>query len=322
MPKVVVTDYTFPNLDIEKQVLVSGGCELAGHQCRTPEALIEVVRDADHVLTQFAPVNANVVNAMERAKVIVRYGIGYDNVDLAAAAARGIPVCNVPEFCTDEVADHTLGLILATTRCLFQNHHATSAGDWGLAVPLGQMRALARLTVGIAGLGRIGQAVAKRLAGFGCRLLVFDPAIPADEIAQAGAEPASLDDLLGNSDLVSLHCPSNEKTRWLINESSIAKMKPGAILINVGRGELVDPDALVAALGQGRISAVGLDVFSPEPIPADHPILRMENVIVGSHIASASEQAVVTLRESAAKTVLKAINGEPLPNIVNGVTNA
>ena len=322
MPKVVVTDYTFPNLDIEKQVLVSGGCELAGHQCRTPEALIEVVRDADHVLTQFAPVNANVVNAMERAKVIVRYGIGYDNVDLAAAAARGIPVCNVPEFCTDEVADHTLGLILATTRCLFQNHHATSAGDWGLAVPLGQMRALARLTVGIVGLGRIGQAVAKRLAGFGCRLLAFDPAIPADEIAQAGAEPASLDDLLGNSDLVSLHCPSNEKTRWLINESSIAKMKPGAILINVGRGDLVDPDALVAALGQGRISAVGLDVFSPEPIPADHPILRMENVIVGSHIASASEQAVVTLRESAAKTVLKAINGEPLPNIVNGVTNA
>jgi len=184
------------------------------------------------------------------------------------------------------------------------------------------MRALARLTVGIVGLGRIGQAVAKRLAGFGCRLLVFDPAIPADEIAQAGAEPASLDDLLGNSDLVSLHCPSNEKTRWLINESSIAKMKPGAILINVGRGDLVDPDALVAALGQGRISAVGLDVFSPEPIPADHPILRMENVIVGSHIASASEQAVVTLRESAAKTVLKAINGEPLPNIVNGVTNA
>ena len=322
MPKVVVTDYTFPNLDIEQQVLVRGGCELAGHQCRTPEALIEVVRDADYVLTQFAPVNANVVNAMEQAKVIVRYGIGYDNVDLAAAAARGIPVCNVPEFCTDEVADHTLGLMLATTRCLFQNHHATLTGDWGLAVPLGQMRALAQLTVGIVGLGRIGQAVAKRLAGFGCRLLVFDPAISTDEIAQAGAEPASLDDLLGNSDLVSLHCPSNEKTRWLINESSIAKMKPGAILINVGRGDLVDPDALVAALGQGRISAVGLDVFSPEPIPADHPILRMENVIVGSHIASASEQAVVTLRESAAKTVLKAINGEPLPNIVNGVTNA
>lgn len=173
-------------------------------------------------------------------------------MDLAAAAARGIPVCNVPEFCTDEVADHTLGLILATTRCLFQNHHATEAGDWGLAVPLGQMRALARLTVGIVGLGRIGHAVAKRLAGFGCRLLVSDPAIHTDEIAQAGAEPASLDDLLGSSDLVSLHCPSNEKTRWLINESTIAKMKPGAILINVGRGDLVDPDALVAALGQAR----------------------------------------------------------------------
>ncbi|MEC8988147.1 MAG: NAD(P)-dependent oxidoreductase, partial [Verrucomicrobiota bacterium] len=128
--------------------------------------------------------------------------------------------------------------------------------------------------------------------------------------------------LLANSDLITLHCPSSETTRWIINESSISKMKPGAILINVGRGDLVDPDALVAALGLGRISAVGLDVFSPEPIPADHPILRLENVIVGSHIASASEQAVITLRESAAKTVLKAINGEPLPNIVNGVPNA
>lgn len=322
MPKVVITDYTFPNLDIEKLVLEPIDCELSGHQCRTPEALIKVVRDADHVLTQFAPVNTDVVNAMERAKVIVRYGIGYDNVDLAAAAARGIPVCNVPEFCTDEVADHTLGLMVAATRCLFQNHHATTNGNWGLAVPLGQMKTLARLTVGIVGFGRIGRAVAKRLAGFGSRLLVYDPAIGDEEIEQGGGEPISMGELLANSDLITLHCPSSETTRWIINESSISKMKPGAILINVGRGDLVDPDALVAALGLGRISAVGLDVFSPEPIPADHPILRLENVIVGSHIASASEQAVITLRESAAKTVLKAINGEPLPNIVNGVPNA
>ncbi|MDP6794021.1 MAG: C-terminal binding protein [Verrucomicrobiota bacterium] len=321
MHKIVVTDYTFPNLKIEQQVLEPARCELAGHQCRTPEALIEVVRDADYVLTQFAPMNADVVGVMERAKVIVRYGIGYDNVDLEAARARGIPVCNVPEFCTDEVADHTLGLMLAATRCLLQNHRATSTGNWGLAVPLGQMRAISRLTVGIVGLGRIGRAVAKRLAGFGCRIMVCDPAIGSREIEQTGGEAASLDDLLGNCDLITLHCPSSEATRWIINESSIAKMKPGVILINVGRGDLVNPDALMTALNQERISAVGLDVFSPEPIPADHPILRMENVIVGSHIASASEQAAVTLRESAAKTILNAIKGEPLPNIVNGVSN-
>ena len=321
MSKVVVTDYTFPNLEIEQRVLGPSGCELAGHQCRTPEELIAVVRDADHALVQFAPVNADVVNSMERAKIIVRYGIGYDNVDLKAAAAKGIPVCNVPEFCTDEVADHTLGLMLATTRCLFQNHRVTAAGKWGLAVPLGQMRAMAQLTVGVVDFGRIGRDVAKRLAGFGCRMVVFDPVVNAEEIEQAGGEPVSLGDLLADSDMVTLHCPSTEATRWMINESSIAKMKPGAILINVARGDLVDPDALVAALGQGQISAVGLDVFSQEPIPADHPILKLENVIVGSHVASASEQAAFTLRESAAKTILKSINGEPLPNIVNGVAN-
>ncbi|MDP6915011.1 MAG: C-terminal binding protein [Verrucomicrobiota bacterium] len=321
MPKIVVTDFTFPNLEIEQKVLQPSGCELAGHQCQTPEALIEVVRDADYVLTQFAPLNAEVVDAMERAKVIVRYGIGYDNVHLDATRAKGIPVCNVPEFCTDEVADHTLGLMVAATRCLFQNHHATTNGNWGLAVPLGQMKTLARLTVGIVGFGRIGRAVAKRLAGFGSRLLVYDPAIGDEEIEQGGGEPISMGELLANSDLITLHCPSSETTRWIINESSISKMKPGAILINVGRGDLVDPAALMSALGQGRISTVGLDVFSPEPIPKDHPILRMENVIVGSHIASASEQAAITLRESAAETILKAIKEEPLPNIVNGVSN-
>jgi D-3-phosphoglycerate dehydrogenase len=321
MPKIVVTDFTFPNLEIEQQVLQVSGCTLTGHHCQTPEALIEVVRDADYVLTQFAPVNADVVNAMERAKVIVRYGIGYDNVDLDATRARGIPVCNVPEFCTDEVADHALGLMLAATRCLFKNHHSTTKGDWGLAVPLGKMKTLARLTVGIVGLGRIGRAVAKRLVGFGCRMLVYDPAIGDEKIEKEGGEPTSLDKLLANSDLISLHCPSSETTRWIINESSIAKMKSGAILINVSRGDLVDPAALMVALGEGRISAVGLDVFSPEPIPKDHPILRMENVIVGSHIASASEQAAITLRESAASTILKAINGEPLSNIVNGVSS-
>ena len=189
MPKIVVTDFTFPNLEIEQKVLQPSGCELTGHQCQTPEALIEVVRDADYVLTQFAPLNAEVVDAMERAKVIVRYGIGYDNVHLDATRAKGIPVCNVPEFCTDEVADHTLGLMVAATRCLFQNHHATTNGNWGLAVPLGQMKTLARLTVGIVGFGRIGRAVAKRLAGFGSRLLVYDPAIGDEEIEQGGGEP-------------------------------------------------------------------------------------------------------------------------------------
>lgn len=319
MQKVVITDYTFPNLSIEQNILNPTNCELSGHQCKTPESLIKIVRDADYVITQFAPINAQVVNSMEQAKIIVRYGIGYDNVDLNAAALKGIPVCNVPEFCTNEVADHTIGLILATTRRLIQNHLATCNNNWGLAVPLNQMQSLSKMTVGLVGFGRIGRAVAKRLIGFGSKIMVADPVISEKVIHQAGCEPVHIDNLLSKSDVISLHCPSTEETRWMINESSISKMKMGAILINVGRGDLVDPDALSSALNKGQISATGLDVFSPEPIPVDHPILKMENVILGSHIASASEHASITLRETAARTILKSINKESLPNIVNGV---
>ncbi len=152
MQKVVITDYTFPNLSIEQDILKHTGCELSVHQCKTPESLIKIVQDADYVITQFAPINAQVVNSMEQAKIIVRYGIGYDNVDLNAAALKGIPVCNVPEFCTNEVADHTVGLILATTRCLIQNHFATCNNNWGLDVPLNQMRSFSKMKVGLVGI--------------------------------------------------------------------------------------------------------------------------------------------------------------------------
>ncbi len=318
-PKVVVTDYAFPDLTTEQQILTPAGGEVVGRQCKTEADLIELCRDADVVITQFARVTARVVSAMARARVIVRYGIGVDNVDLETARARNIPVCNIPDYCIDEVADQTLAFILTTTRQVVPHTVHLRAGNWGLAVPLAGMKTLRDLTVGVVGFGRIGREVVKRLAAFKCAVRVCDPLVPPAEMEKLGAQALPLDDLLKAADVLTLHCPSTPQTRKLMNQEAFAKLKPGAIFINVGRGDLVDTPALTAALASGHLGAAALDVFDPEPIPADHPILKMPNVVLAPHIASASPAAVKKLRETAANLALKALRGEPLPNIVNGV---
>jgi D-3-phosphoglycerate dehydrogenase / 2-oxoglutarate reductase len=321
MPKVLVTDHTFDPLDIEQRILEPLGALLDTHQCKTAEQLLPLVADADAVLTQFSPVNAQVVAAMKKVRVIVRYGIGVDNVDLEAARERGIPVCNVPDYCIDEVADHTFAFILAVTRQVVPNCLGVRSGQWGLAVPLAQMKTLRDLTVGVVGFGRIGRAVVLRLLPFGCRIQVFDPAVHQKEIESAGATAASsLDELLPECDVLTLHCPSTAQTRRMVNTARLANMKRGSILINLARGDLVDTQALVAALQDGHLAAAALDVCDPEPIPPNHPLLRMPNVIVAAHVASTSSRAVRTLRETAAGLVAKCLRGEALPNIVNGVT--
>jgi D-3-phosphoglycerate dehydrogenase len=278
------------------------------------------VREADAVIAQFASVNADVVNAMTKAKAIVRYGIGFDNVDCNAARERGIAVCNIPDYCIDEVADHTLAFILAITRQVVPNALDMRAGKWGLATPVSAMAALKHLTIGVVGFGRIGREVVRRLLAFKARVLVFDPVVAAGEIEKSGAAAAaSFDELLAQSDVVSPHCPSNPKTKQLFNADAFSKMKSGSVFINVGRGDLADSSAVTAALQSGHLAGAALDVFDPEPIPADHPIRTMPNVILASHIASASPPAVKTLRETAARIALQAVRGEALPNVVNGV---
>jgi D-3-phosphoglycerate dehydrogenase len=320
MPRVAVTDFGFDDLDVERSILEPLGCTLASLKTGKKRAeLLELVRDADYVITQFAPVDAGVIDAMPRCRLIVRYGIGVDNVDLAAAAARGIPVCNVPDYCTDEVADHTLAMILEMTRRVSQTSAVVKSGRWAPGVPPDRMRALKDMTVGVVAFGRIGRAVALRLKPFKCRILVHDPAVPPARIEEDGFAAASLGDLLARSDLVTLHCPSSEQTRHLINARSIATMKRGALLVNVSRGTLVRTDDLVAALQDGHLSAAGLDVVDPEPIAAGHPLLGMDQVLITPHCASVSTASVRKLRTSVAETVAIAVRGGPLPNIVNGV---
>ena len=321
MPTVAITDHTFPDLDLEAAVLRPAGVDIVSLKEKHPPAeTAELVREADAVITQFAAIDATVIGAMSRARAIVRYGIGYDNVDGAAARERGIPLCNIPDYCIDEVADQTLAFLLALTRQVVPNTLAVRAGRWGLATPLASMAALRHLTVGVVGFGRIGREVVRRLLAFRARVLVHDPAVAPAEITAAGAEPvAALGDLLAQADVVTPHCPSNPATRGLFHAGTFAAMRPGALFINVGRGDLTDSAALTAALESGHLAGAALDVFDPEPIPPGHPILSMPQVVLASHIASASPPAVKTLRETAARIALMAVRGEPLPNIVNGV---
>ena len=318
-PKIAVTDYTFDSLDLETSILEPLGRVVGQKTGKDRAQLAELVSDAAAVITQFAPVDAAVVGAMQRCRVIVRYGIGVDNVDLRAAADRGIPVCNVPDYCIDEVADHALAMILDLTRKITANAGKVRAGGWGLAVPLQALFALKGMTVGVVAFGRIGREVAARLKAFKCRVLVHDPVVDPALVRDAGLVPVGLDELLESSDLVTLHCPSNDQTRGLINARRIARMKPGVLLVNTSRGNLVVTDDLVAALRSGTIAAAALDVTDPEPPDAGSPLVAMDNVIITSHIASASPQAVDRLRRQAAGTVVLALQGKALPNIVNGV---
>jgi D-3-phosphoglycerate dehydrogenase / 2-oxoglutarate reductase len=318
--KIVITDYSFPNLDVEEGILKPLGYDLvAWKEKRSATELTQLVVDADAVITQFAPVNSEVIASMKNAKIIVRYGIGVDNVDLEAAKSRGIPVCNVPDYCVDEVADHTLAFILATTRQVVSNCVLLREGKWGLATPLDQMKAMRDLTVGVVGFGRIGREVAARLRAFKCQVLVHDPVVAVAQIEQSGYVPVALNELFSTSDVITLHCPSTAQTRGMINRESLTVMKRGVIMVNLSRGDLIDSTALTEALQSGHVAAAALDVFAPEPIPADHPILKMSQVIASAHIASCSVPAVRKLRETAANLSVMALRGERLPSVVNGV---
>jgi D-3-phosphoglycerate dehydrogenase len=319
MPKVVVTDNRFDSLDLERSLLEPLGCEVIEEQCTTEAALIPALKDVEYVITQFSPFTARVVATLDKCQVIVRYGVGVDNIDLDATRRKGIPVCNVPDYCMDEVADHALGLMLALTRQVVAISNHVRQGYWKLPGRLEQLRVLKEMTVGLVGFGRIGREVAQRLKAFKCKVLVFDPLVPAAEIGRAGCIASDFDALLRGSDLLTLHCPSTSETRRLINAGTLALMKRGALFVNVARGDLVQTEDLVEALKAGHIDGAALDVADPEPLPKDHPLLQAANVIVTNHVAAASVTAIKTLRTRAAEAIICALAGRPLPNVVNGV---
>jgi D-3-phosphoglycerate dehydrogenase len=315
-PTVVITDHGFPNLAHEEAVLGAAGFKLAVAQCKTPDEVIAASRDADALLVQWAPVSAAVIAALTRCKVIVRYGIGYDNVDLAAAKARGIPVCNVPDYGVGEVAEHAVSLALALARQLPQIDTRVRAGTWKIT-PDRPMHSLRELTFATAGFGRIARAAHTMMAGFGCKRIACDPFVDADTMQAVGVEKVEVDGLFAQADIISLHLPLNGDTRHFVNAARLASMKRTAIVVNTARGPLIDTIALAQALHDGAIAGAGIDVFESEPLPADHPLRNAPHTLLTSHVAWCSESSIPRLQRLAAEEVVRALHGEPLRNRVN-----
>jgi D-3-phosphoglycerate dehydrogenase len=302
--KVVITDCMMPDTGIERAVLSEIGAEVVRAACKTSEDVLSVARDADALLVQWAPITADVIQQLERCRVISRYGIGLDCIDVAAAEVRGIQVVANVDYCVQEVAEHTLALVLACARKLGPAMEAIKAGNWNKRSFMKPLATLSEQTLGIVGYGRIGRRLAALAAPLVNRVIAYDPVI------SGLPESTSLDELLAKADLVSLHCPLTETTRGLFNAATLSKMKPTAWLINASRGQLVDETALLDALGKGALAGAALDVFSSEPLPVSHPLLRLPNVIATPHVAWYSEKAYHLLQENTARAVVEYLRKE------------
>ncbi len=314
-PIVVITDHAWPTIDIEQTVLKRVGARIREPRSNDEPELIELVRDAEAILTCFAPVSARVIESAPRLRVVGRLGIGVDNIDVAAATRRGIPVTNVPVYCLDEVAEHVIALTLSLRRRTLAFDRAVREGNWSLQTGI-PMHRLSGQTLGILGYGRIGAAVAARGRGLGMQVIAHDPSMRIGDIVD-GVQAVDLAALATRSDVLTLHAPLVAATRRIIDATFLAQMKPDAVLINAARGPLVDQDALAAALHAGAIAGAGLDVFDPERLPPDHALLSAPNVVVTPHVAFYSEESVDELRYKAAEAVAAILQGRSAPAVVN-----
>ena len=310
-PRVVYTDHGFPNVDTERSLIEDIGGTLEVVQARTPEDVAAASSSADALIVQWAPITAEVIDALDACSVIVRLGIGVDNVDLEAARAKGIPVCNVPDYCIDEVADHAVALALSLSRQIPQVDARVRSGTWKIT-PDAPMPALRASTFATVGFGRIAQAAHDRMRGFGCRLVAYDPFASSSAFEQAGVESVDLDTLFETADIISLHCPLTPETHHLVDADRLQTMKPTAILVNTARGGLIDTVALAEAMQRAEIGGAGIDVFEQEPMPDDHPLRASPNTLLTSHLSWFSDQSVPMLQRKAAEEVVRALRGEPL----------
>ncbi|TFU32228.1 C-terminal binding protein [Microbacterium paludicola] len=309
---MVVTDHAFGGVAHEEAVAAEFGRELVVHQCTSEADTAAAAAGAEVVFVNFAPITARVLEQLAPGAVVIRYGVGYDNVDLAAADELGVRVCNVPDYGVDTVADHAVSCLLALLRRTGPYTAAIRAQGWVTPGALGPLRDFRDTTVGLIGTGRIGLSVAARLAPFGFRIVAFDPFADPDRLAGAGITPVGLAELLEQAHAVSLHAPLTDATRHIIGGDNLARMRSDAVLANTSRGGLVDQEALAEALLGGRLAGAALDVFDPEPLPADARLREAENVILTPHAAFFSDRSLDNLQRLAAEEAARALRGEPL----------
>lgn len=309
MAVVAVTDHVFPDLDQERAILAGAGHELRFERnAASVDEVAAAVAGADAVLNCYAKMPADVIRTLDRCRIIARYGIGVDTIDMDAANERGIVVTNVPDYCIDEVSDHALSLALALARGVALLDRRVRSGSWTPtdARPLHRIRGR---TFGLVGFGRIAKALAVKAAALGFLVVATDPYVPDDAIRNAGVEPLSLDGLLGRADVVSLHVPLTDESHHLIGAEALAKMKSGAILVNTSRGPLVDTSALRDSLVSGRLGGAALDVLEQEPPAADDPLLQRDDVVLTPHTGFYSEESLRELQRKAVEQVVEALAG-------------
>lgn len=314
-PKVIITDYDYGDIDIERAILEKVGAEVIGLQAKTEEDLFDAAKDCAAMMNQYARIGGETIRRMEKCEVIARYGVGVDIVDVKTATERNILVTNVLDYCTEEVADHAIALWMTLARKLPDYDRATHKGvwQWQSGKPIYRLRGR---TMGVVSFGKIGQAIAHRAQAFGTNVIAYDPFLPEAVAREHGVELVNKDELLARSDYILMQAPMTPDTRHFLSDAEFAAMKPGAILVNTGRGPTVDNKALYRALTEGHLAAAGLDDPEEEPAkrahwdPADNPIFTLPNVVVTPHAAYYSEESIREARVRAATQVAKVLTGQ------------
>jgi D-3-phosphoglycerate dehydrogenase len=309
-PKVVIAYTGFGDIELEKKILSQIDAEIIHSENLRSPAALETVKQADAVIVTLERVTAEIINSMERCKIISRSGTGLDTIDIPAATARGIWVTYVPDYSIDEVSAHSIALILSLARGIPFLSQATRNGVWNSAA-WGPIYRLKDQTLGVLGLGRIGQATAEKGRGLGLNVIAYDP-YGSQEIAdKLGVRLVDLDTVARESDYISLHSPLLDSTRHIINADFLSKMKRTAYIVNAARGPLIDEDALLAAVRSGQIAGAGLDVLSTEPIDPNSPLLKEDRILVTPHAAWYSEEAKLDMRTRSSEEVVRVLSGQP-----------
>jgi D-3-phosphoglycerate dehydrogenase len=315
--KIVITDSNLGAIELERGIAASYGFRIDKPlQCKTEDDVISVVRDADALIVQYAPVTQKVLEAAPRLKVVSEYGVGVDSIDLAACTARGIAVCNVPDYSFQEVSDQAIALTLALERGVVSLDRQIRSGNYGLAA-VKPLRRIAGKVFGVIGLGRIARAAAQKAKGMGYAVIGTDIAFAPGTTTDEGIRVVTFDEALAQSDVVSVHVPLMPATKHLINAAALSKMKPDALLINTARGGVVDTDALLEALRHKTIRAAGLDVFETEPLPKEHPLTALDNVILTPHAGYYSEESLYELKTRPVENAAEVLAGRVPRNLLN-----
>lgn len=314
--KVLITDYVWPSLDPERKLLEDAGFKLVVAPDSKEDTLAELATDVDAIMFCFAQVTEKVLRAAPKCLIAARYGIGVDNVDIPVCTELGIVVTNVPDYCIDEVTEHTLGMVIALNRRLVPHDRAVKDEGWSTVALDQPMKRMNGATFGVIGYGRIGRSVGARAHALGMNVLAYDPMInPGQSVGVA--QSVQLDQLLAESDFVSVHVPLTDQTRGMIGQAELASMKKDAVIVNPARGGLIDEMALADALASGQIAGAGLDVMEPAPPAEDHPLLKQENVIITPHTAFFSQASTLELETRTAQEVVRVVSGGEPENFIN-----